>query len=78
MPISLERVVARGLDLGLAQTELERAEGDVVEDRGAEQLDVRVLEDEADLAMEAEGILAGGDRGDITAQVPASRLRSGR
>ena len=42
------------------QPELERPEGHVVEDRGAEELDVGVLEDEPHLAVEAKAVLAGG------------------
>ena len=63
------------------QPELERAEGDVVEDGRAEELHVGILEDQADLAMEAEGILAVGHRGNVLAQraqsIPTS-VRSAR
>ena len=59
------RLVAVGAHLLLRQAELERAEGDIVEDRGAEELDVRILEDEADLAVEAERVSSGRDGGDL-------------
>jgi hypothetical protein len=39
------------------EAQLERSERNVVEDRGAEQLDVGVLEDQPDLAVESERIL---------------------
>ena len=50
------------------QAELERPEGDVVEHGRAEELDIGVLEDQADLAVEAKGILASGNRGDVPAE----------
>ena len=50
--------------------ELERPEGDVVEDGGAEELDVGILEDQAHLAMESEGVDAVDDRRHIQAEGP--------
>ena len=70
MPISARASSHRSANLLLRQAELERPEGHVVEDRGAEELDVRVLEDEADLAVEPEAVLAGGDRGHVAAESP--------
>ena len=60
----------RALTSARSKPELERPEGDVVEDGGAEELDVGVLEDEADLAVEPEGVDAGGDGGDVRPERP--------
>jgi hypothetical protein len=46
-------LVAALSDLVHGEAQLQRPEGDVVEDRGAEELDVGVLEDEPDLAVES-------------------------
>ena len=72
-----QRLVAAGPDLVLRQAELERAEGDVVEDRRAEQLDVGVLEDEPDLAVEAERVLRRRRPRRRRGRAPASCPRSG-
>ena len=70
-----QRLVA-GLDLVRGQAELERPERHVIQDGGAEELDVGILEDEADLAMEPERVLAGRDRGDVPAQRAHPRRRA--
>ena len=63
-----ERLVAPFPNLVTAEAELERTEGHVVEHRGAEELDVRVLKHQADLAMEPEAILAGGHSRHVPAE----------
>jgi len=63
-----ERGVAPRLHHRRRQAELERAEGDVVEDRRAEELHVGILEDEPDLAVEAEGVLPVGNRRHVAAE----------
>ena len=60
------------------EPELQRAEGDVVEHGRAEQLDVRVLKDQPDLAVEAERVLPVGHGRDVAPQRAQRAARSAR
>jgi hypothetical protein len=62
--------VAAVLDLFLAQAQLERPKGHVVQNRRAEQLNVRILEDQTHLAVEAESVFALGNGGYVSTESP--------
>src|SRR5579863_468290 len=51
---AFERFLDAAADFGFGKAELQRAEGEFVEDAGVEELDVGVLEDDAGAAAEAE------------------------
>src|SRR3954447_6377954 len=63
-----QRLVTALADLSRTQAELERTKGDVVVDRGVEELDVRILEDQSHLSMKPKSVLTGDNRLDVAAQ----------